>query len=399
MTRRRRAVVLLGLALVLGGLAASDVSRREAALERRLGPAVPAVVARRDLEAGTRLAPTHLAVRRVPARFAPAGGFPSPSELVGLRTAVAVGAGEYLAPGAVSEGAGAPALRPGERVADVVAVGSAEEVTPGGRVDVVVTREGRDGGPGRTDLALEDVEVLGAAPAEESGGENANGRAAHRRLAAGHRPPGRLSGGGAELRARAAPAPARRGGPRAGPRRPQRGSGPGLTGDPAWAGVDVAPSGLKVFPTAPDVRHEASMTRRVPVLLGVLASALVFSPSVGSAALPKAPVITSISPKKLNVGDTLTIRGRYFLPGNFRNTVAFQKPRAQAVFLKADKATKTTIKIKLTSKLMPFLSQKGGKAQPTRFSIRVLAKRFGTSFTSKSLSPTIGPGTGPVPRR
>ena len=102
------------------------------------------------------------------------------------------------------------------------------------------------------------------------------------------------------------------------------------------------------------------MTRRVPVLLGALASALVLSPSAGSAGLPKAPVVTSISPKKLNVGDTLTIRGRHFLPGNFRNTVAFQKPRAQAVFLKADKATKTTIKIKLTSKLMPFLSQKGG---------------------------------------
>ena len=139
------------------------------------------------------------------------------------------------------------------------------------------------------------------------------------------------------------------------------------------------------------------MTRRVPVLLGVLASALVFSPSVGSAALPKAPVITSISPKKLNVGDTLTIRGRNFLPGNFRNTVAFQKPRAQAVFLKANKATKTTIKITLTSKLLPFLSQNGGKAQPTRFSIRVLARRFGTSFTAKSLSPVIGPSTGPVP--
>jgi pilus assembly protein CpaB len=60
-------------------------------------------------------------------------------------------------------------------VADVVAVGSAEEVTPGGRVDVVVTREGRDGGPGRTDLALEDVEVLAATPAEDSSGENANG--------------------------------------------------------------------------------------------------------------------------------------------------------------------------------------------------------------------------------
>jgi pilus assembly protein CpaB len=169
MSRRRRAVVLLALALVLGGLAASDVSRREAALERRLGPIVPAVVARSDLEAGTTIAAAQLAIRQVPARFAPAGAFPSPGELVGLRTAVAVRAGEYLAPGSVNEAGGGPALRPGERVADVVAVGSTDVVIPGGRVDVVVTREGRDGGPGRTDLALEDVEVLAAAPAQDGG--------------------------------------------------------------------------------------------------------------------------------------------------------------------------------------------------------------------------------------
>jgi len=177
-SRRRRAVVLLGLALLLGGLAASDVSRREAALEKRLGPSVPVVVARRDLDAGTTLAPAHLAVRRIPARFAPAGAFPSPSELAGRRTAVAVNAGEYLAPGVLGGAEGAPALRPGERVADVVAVGSPEEVAPGSRVDVVVTREGQNGGSGRTDLALQDVEVLNASPAEEgAAGDTAPGAA------------------------------------------------------------------------------------------------------------------------------------------------------------------------------------------------------------------------------
>jgi hypothetical protein len=139
------------------------------------------------------------------------------------------------------------------------------------------------------------------------------------------------------------------------------------------------------------------MIRRVPVLFGVLASALVFSPSAGSSGLPKAPTVTSIAPKTLAIGDTLTIRGKNFLPGNFKNTVAFQKPRAQAVFLKADKATTTTIKIKLTSKLLPFLSQKGGTVSATRFSIRVLSRRFGNSFTSKSLSPVIGPSKGAVP--
>jgi pilus assembly protein CpaB len=172
-SRRRRGLLLLGLALVLGGLAASDVARREAALERRLGPTVAAVVARQDLEAGTRIEPGHLALRRVPARFAPAGSFPSPAELVGLRTATGVGRGEYLAPGQVSEGVGGdgdgPPLRPGERIADVVAVGSPEAIVPGGRVDVVVTREGEAGAAGRTDLALEDVEVLAATPAQEDG--------------------------------------------------------------------------------------------------------------------------------------------------------------------------------------------------------------------------------------
>ncbi|HVE67560.1 MAG TPA: Flp pilus assembly protein CpaB [Solirubrobacteraceae bacterium] len=174
MSRRRRGFLLLGLALVLGGLAAADVSRREAALERRLGPAVPVVVARGAIEAGTRLEPAHLGVRRVPARFAPAAAFTAARELVGLRAAVAIAPGDDLSPGEVGGGdSGGPVLRRGERVADVVAVGSPDAVAPGSRVDVVVTREGEAGGPGRTELALEDVEVLASAPASEeaSGGD------------------------------------------------------------------------------------------------------------------------------------------------------------------------------------------------------------------------------------
>jgi pilus assembly protein CpaB len=167
MSRRRRGVLLLGLALVLGGLGAADVARREAALERRLGPAVPVVVARRAIEPGTALEAAQLAVRRVPARFAPAAGFAAPRELAGLRTTVAVAAGDDLSPGEVAGTEAGPDLRRGERVADVVAVGSPDAIGPGSRVDVVVTREGESGGPGRTELALEDVEVLAAAPAGE----------------------------------------------------------------------------------------------------------------------------------------------------------------------------------------------------------------------------------------
>ncbi|HEY4098601.1 MAG TPA: Flp pilus assembly protein CpaB [Baekduia sp.] len=166
MTRRRRAALLLGLALLLGTLAASDVAGREAALQRSVGPAVPVVVVRTRLAAGARLDAEHLAVRHVPARFAPASAYASVAALAGTRAAVALEPGQDVAPAVVDDGtraAGAP-VRPGERVADLVAQGSAELVRPGGRVDVLVTREAGDGG-GSTSVALEDAEVLAAHPA------------------------------------------------------------------------------------------------------------------------------------------------------------------------------------------------------------------------------------------
>jgi pilus assembly protein CpaB len=169
MNRRRRAALLLGLALLLGTLAASDVAGREAALRRSVGPAVPVVVARTRLPAGTRLAARHLAVRRVPSRFAPASAYGSAAPLLGARTAVALEAGEDVAPSAVDDGAGAAGapVRPGERVADLVARGPVELVQAGGRVDVLVTRDRGDGG-GSTSVALEDAEVLAARPAAEA---------------------------------------------------------------------------------------------------------------------------------------------------------------------------------------------------------------------------------------
>jgi pilus assembly protein CpaB len=168
-TRRRRAALLLGLAFLLGALAASDVAGREAALQRSVGRAVPVVVTRTRLAAGARLDARHLAVRRVPSRFAPTAGYASVAALAGTRAAVALEPGQDVTPAVVDDGtraAGAP-VRPGERVAELVARGSAELVQAGGRVDVLVTRERGDGG-GSTSVALEDAEVLAAGPATES---------------------------------------------------------------------------------------------------------------------------------------------------------------------------------------------------------------------------------------
>jgi pilus assembly protein CpaB len=157
-SRRRRAFALAGLALILGALAASDVAGREAALQRRLGPAVPVVVARADLPAGHIVRASDLAIRHVPARYAPAASFSDPSQAAGLRTAAEVVHGTDLAPALLANDAAADGatLRPGERIADLVAAGPPKLVRPGGRVDILVTKGGI------TRLALEDVEVLAA---------------------------------------------------------------------------------------------------------------------------------------------------------------------------------------------------------------------------------------------
>jgi pilus assembly protein CpaB len=172
MTRRRRAVALLGLALLLGVLAASDVAGREAALRRQLGPTVPVVVVRAPLRAGDRITRGALALRLVPERYAPASAFHEPAEAVGRRAGVPIAAGADLGPallrvpGSQAQPAG-PALRRGERALDLVAVGAA---APGTRVDVLVTDDGRGGA---TRLVLAGAEVLATRPAQAPDAQDA----------------------------------------------------------------------------------------------------------------------------------------------------------------------------------------------------------------------------------
>jgi pilus assembly protein CpaB len=169
-SRGRRALLLAGLAVLLGALAASDVASRERALDARLGPPVPVVVARTAIAAGARVEAGQLAVKQVPARFAPRGAIGTPAALVGRRVGVRIPAGgEVLAAHVAGEEEepvpAGPDVRRGERVAEIVATGAPELVRAGGRVDVLVTRDEGAGRAGGTVLALEDVEVLAAAPA------------------------------------------------------------------------------------------------------------------------------------------------------------------------------------------------------------------------------------------
>ena len=176
-TRRRRGLVLLCLAVAAGGLAASQVRSSQRRIEAQVGSPVPVLVARREIGPGTRLGAKavsrSLGVREVPERFVPADSFSSADEVVGLRTSAPVSSGSYLTTAHLRlgeegpAGGGEPILRRGVRVVEVAVAGGEGLVAgaggAGARVDVLVTTEA-EAGTGRTYVALEDVELLGARP-------------------------------------------------------------------------------------------------------------------------------------------------------------------------------------------------------------------------------------------
>ncbi len=173
-SRRRRAALLLGLALVLGALAASDVARREAALREQRRPARRrASSPRATLDAGRRLRGRRpRASAACPQRFAPAGG-PRVPELLARpqRLAVPVPRGSAARRAPARARRRRPARRSGAASGRSRSWprGSPELVVAGARVDVLVTRE--RGAVAQPELALEDVEVLARARAarEEDG--------------------------------------------------------------------------------------------------------------------------------------------------------------------------------------------------------------------------------------
>ena len=217
-SRRRRAALLLGLALVLGGLAASDVARREAALRAELAPLVDVRRRPRRPRAGQRV---RRARPRAAARARSASRRPA-------RPASRPAARRPPARGARSRRAGPSgrccSSRPARRRAPVSAAASARPrssrpprpapSSAGARVDVLVTRDAARARAGRRSRCRTSRCSRRAGRRPATGSE---GRPHGRGDAAGHVAPGRLPRGCAVVRPRAASAA-----PGAGRPRPRR---------------------------------------------------------------------------------------------------------------------------------------------------------------------------------
>jgi hypothetical protein len=139
-------------------------------------------------------------------------------------------------------------------------------------------------------------------------------------------------------------------------------------------------------------RRAAFAAACVALFASAVAGAL--APSAHAAKKKKAPVITKVAPKDVAVGEALTIRGRYFIPGRNKNTVVFKRNGARAVFVKAEFGTKKMLRVTVPATVQKFFLVKAGNPVPTRFRLRVLTKRFGKKFTSLKRSPLI---SGPRP--
>ncbi|HET8863228.1 MAG TPA: SAF domain-containing protein [Solirubrobacterales bacterium] len=185
MSRRRRALAFLLLALLAAAGAAAIADGYGANAVRGYGPLRPVVVLAADIGADQRIGPSQIRsgfeIRRVPERFAPPGALVAPGEALGLVTRAPLPAGSYLLGAQLGLGQKGPGeerrLGGGRRPVEIAVSGADALLSAGpaggSRVDVVVTSEPAGAGPGRTYVAAAGVPLLALRPGAEGPGPGA----------------------------------------------------------------------------------------------------------------------------------------------------------------------------------------------------------------------------------
>jgi pilus assembly protein CpaB len=187
-SRRARALALLGVAAICAGLSASIVNGYAADVRAQVGPLVPVLVSRTDIPAGKVLGPqlmrSGLGQKQVPERYAPPDALSLPGQAAGKRTLIAIPTGSYIGRSQLERTLGPDAGGGSEaRQVEVPVAGTRamrDRLQPGAQVDVLVTSDGEGSGSPRTYLALQGVELIELRPDEgaNEGGEGPRADAA-----------------------------------------------------------------------------------------------------------------------------------------------------------------------------------------------------------------------------
>jgi pilus assembly protein CpaB len=166
---RTRLLMIGVVALALGSIAGLVAYRN---LQSRSGSAesgVPVVVAADDIQVGARIEEHDVRIANLPPSSLPANTYDRRSKVLGHGVVVPIAKGEFILPSKLAgedAGAGLPSLIPNGmravsvRVNEVVSV--AGFVTPGTRVDVLLTGTPEGGNDQQTTTVLQNVRVIAA---------------------------------------------------------------------------------------------------------------------------------------------------------------------------------------------------------------------------------------------
>jgi pilus assembly protein CpaB len=164
---RTRLLMIGALALGLGLVASLFVYKNLQSRTVNAEPGIDVIVAADDLQVGARVEEHDIKIIRIPVSDLPPGAPRKRSDVLGHGVIIPINKGEFILPTKLAgenAGSGLPSLIPpgmravSVRVNDVVAV--AGFVTPGTRVDVLLTGEPGSGSDEETTTVLQNIAVL-----------------------------------------------------------------------------------------------------------------------------------------------------------------------------------------------------------------------------------------------
>ncbi len=135
------------------------------------------------------------------------------------------------------------------------------------------------------------------------------------------------------------------------------------------------------------MRHARSIT-----LLSLLT--LLLAVPAADARTPR-PYVKSVTPLTASVGEQMTVQGFYFRKGYAENTVVFVANDGRVSYVKSEHSTRTKLTVIVPQKVQRLLNRDAsGNPVPTKFRIKVIARRMSRLAKRPLAQPTIGPDVG-----
>lgn len=133
------------------------------------------------------------------------------------------------------------------------------------------------------------------------------------------------------------------------------------------------------------------MLRLLRSLSFVLVAAGLLAPTAAQAASTTTvyPTVSSIKPRKITIGQKLTVKGAHFRAGKGKSSVVFYRKGEPVVFVKADVATSTTLVVTIPGKVADLLVKRDDDFLATQLRLRVVGARMGKTWTKNSRSPIV----------